>query len=340
MEPMNNTPLTPIKKHVVSFSGGRTSAYLCHVMLEKFGKDNVDFVFMDTAAEHQETYSFIKKCVDYFDIDLVCLQADFNQPLGEGHSYNIVPVESLKQDLVNGPYAQMVKKYGIPTVKSAWCTSRMKEETHNKYCADKYPDNNFITVIGMRADEPKRYYGKTAWNAIKGHPYDWQEAHKIFLGKSDLWIAANAKEALALRRQALESVKIKYLCEFSDFSKPDVNDFWSGMLFDLEIEDHLGNCVFCMKKSIGKIALAQRDEPELESQFNQMIQAGSGRLNTGEIKKGVMYRGLNSLESIKIIYQDASREEIKNSLKSMKDNSACSESCEAFGQMDLLGSAA
>ena len=50
-----------MKKQVCSFSGGRTSAYLCKLLLEKFGKDNVEFVFMDTGAEHPETYSFIKK---------------------------------------------------------------------------------------------------------------------------------------------------------------------------------------------------------------------------------------------------------------------------------------
>lgn len=338
---MNTKLLTP-KTHVVSFSGGRTSAYLVHLMEQKRKAENikVEYVFMDTGAEHPKTYKFIKKCVEYFDIKLTCLQADFNQAVGKGHTYKIVNVNNLKQDLVNGPYAQLVKKYGVPTVKSAWCTSRMKEETHDKYCADKYPNNDFITLIGMRADEPKRYFGKSAFGKIKAHPYDWREFHKIFLGQSDLWIAPNAKEVLALRKQALEESNIKYLCEYSDFSKSDVNDFWSEMPFDLEIEDHLGNCVFCIKKSIGKIALAQRDDPEIESQFNQMIKNGSGRLNAGEIKKGVMYNGYHSLESIKIVYQGSTRDEIKNSLRSMKDNSSCSESCEAFGQIDLLRSAA
>ena len=324
-------------KHVVSFSGGRTSAYLCHLMIEKFGREAVDFVFMDTGAEHPKTYEFIKKCVEHFGIELVCLQADFNQPLGKGHTYKIVDVNDLKQDLVNGPYAQMVKKYGVPTVKSAWCTSRMKEETHDKYCSDMFPNGDYTTVIGMRADEPKRYFGKTAWNAISAHPYERQEFHKIFLGKSDLWIAPNAREVLALRKKALQASNIKYLCEYSDFSKSDVNDFWSGMPFDLEIEDHLGNCVFCIKKSVGKIALAQRDEPKMESKFNQMIKNGSDRLSTGEIKKGVMYRGMHSLKSIKVVYQDSTRDEIKSSLRSMRDDSACSESCEAFGQIDLFG---
>lgn len=154
-------------KNVVSFSGGRTSAYLCHLMIEKYGAENVDIVYMDTGAEHPKTYEFIKKCVEYFGIELICLQADFNQPLGKGHTYKIVDVKDLKQDLVNGPYAQMVKKYGTPGSASAWCTSRMKEETHDKYCNDKYGKGNYETWLGIRADEPKRLSGINKDNSIR-----------------------------------------------------------------------------------------------------------------------------------------------------------------------------
>jgi 3'-phosphoadenosine 5'-phosphosulfate sulfotransferase (PAPS reductase)/FAD synthetase len=58
-------------KHIVSFSGGRTSAYLVHLMEQKRKKENieVEYVFMDTGAEHPNTYEFIKKCVEYFDIE-------------------------------------------------------------------------------------------------------------------------------------------------------------------------------------------------------------------------------------------------------------------------------
>lgn len=64
-----------MKKQVCSFSGGRTSAYLCKLLLEKFGKDNVEFVFMDTGAEHPDTYSFIKKCNKHFSLDLKCFES-------------------------------------------------------------------------------------------------------------------------------------------------------------------------------------------------------------------------------------------------------------------------
>lgn len=43
-----------VGKQIISFSGGRTSAYLCY-LLKQMGVD-VDVIFMDTGAEHPSTY--------------------------------------------------------------------------------------------------------------------------------------------------------------------------------------------------------------------------------------------------------------------------------------------
>ncbi len=329
--------------HVVSFSGGRTSAYLVHLIesMRKSGEwtEPVEYIFMDTGAEHPKTYEFIKKCVEHFGVELTCLQGDFNQPVGTGHTYKVASIEECKHDMVNGPFAQLMRKYGAPTVMSAWCTSRMKEETHDKYCDDKYGKGNYITWLGIRADEPRR----------------------LKIGRNP---------------------KIRYMAEITDFEKDDVLDFWVNSKFrmskihtknkkvrfklssckvhywshfDLEIQEHLGNCVFCIKKSINKLALAARDEPELAADWVAAIEAGSDRLSqpkekktdglfvetyTQHIKKGVMYRGSNTIESIIAKFSLHSREEIYDSIRSMKrkESGGCTESCEAFAtdQPDLF----
>ncbi len=302
--------------HVVSFSGGRTSAYLVYLIeqMRKSGEwaEPVEYIFMDTGAEHPKTYEFIKKCVEHFGIELTCLQPDFNQPVGQGHTYKVVSIHDCKHDMVNGAFAQLMRKYGAPTVMSAWCTSRMKEETHDKYCNDKYGKGNYVTWLGIRADEPAR----------------------LKIGRNP---------------------KLRYMAEITDFEKEDVLDFWSGMPFDLEIQEHLGNCVFCIKKSINKLALAARDEPQLAAEWIAAIEAGSDRLNqpiekqtdglfvetyTQHIKKGVMYRGSNSMESIIAKFALHSREEIYDSIRSMKrkESGGCTESCEAFAadQLDMF----
>lgn len=266
--------------HVVSFSGGRTSAYLVYLIeqMRKSGEftGNVEYIFMDTGAEHPKTYEFIKKCVEYFGIELTCLQGDFEQRVGVGHSYKVVPLESLKHDMINGPFGRLMAKYGVPTVTSAWCTSRMKEETHDKYCNDKYGKDNYVTWLGIRADEPNR----------------------LRIGKNPA---------------------LRYMAEITDFGKEDVLDFWQQMPFNLDIDEHLGNCVFCFKKSINKVALAARDEPELAAHFIDAIDSASDRVTekTG-IPKGVMFRSNNSLQSIIAKFQLYSRDDIADTIHSMK----------------------
>lgn len=141
-------------KKVVSFSGGRTSAYLCALMIEEFGRENVDFIFMDTGAEHPKTYEFIREVDNEFGLNLVCLRGDFNQPLGSGVDYKVVSIDGVKPDLK--PFSQMMNKYGVPYVGGMFCTDRMKLTPFKKYCNDIYGKGNYETWLGIRADEPRR----------------------------------------------------------------------------------------------------------------------------------------------------------------------------------------
>lgn len=141
-------------KKVVSFSGGRTSAYLCKLMIDKFGKDNVDFIYMDTGAEHPKTYEFIKSVNDHFELNLVCLRGDFSTPLGVGVGYNVVSINDIKPD--NTPFVGMLAKYGVPYIGGMFCTDRMKLTPFKKYCNATYGKGNYETWLGIRVDEPKR----------------------------------------------------------------------------------------------------------------------------------------------------------------------------------------
>ena len=140
-------------KKVVSFSGGRTSAYLCHLMKEKYG-DEVDFIYMDTGAEHKETYEFIRKVNDEFGLNLICLRTDFSSDLGAGNDFAVVAIDSISPDLK--PFSDMIQKYGVPYIGGMFCTDRMKLVPFTKYCNEKYGKGNYETWLGIRADEPKR----------------------------------------------------------------------------------------------------------------------------------------------------------------------------------------
>jgi len=99
-----------MKQIVVSFSGGRTSAYLCG-LIKKLHTDAV-FVFMDTGAEHEATYEFIKQVNDYFDLNLICLRTVVSDKWKEGVSYRVVGINEIGNDL--RPWRDMSLKYGLP----------------------------------------------------------------------------------------------------------------------------------------------------------------------------------------------------------------------------------
>lgn len=140
-------------KQVVSFSGGRTSAYLVYRMKELYG-DDVDYVFMDTGAEHPETYEFVKAVAREFKIKLTCLRTIVIPEMGKGCRYQVVDINECGPDLV--PFTNVVRKYGVPKNHMPHCTLHMKTSPFKKYCADTYGKGNYITWIGIRVDEPRR----------------------------------------------------------------------------------------------------------------------------------------------------------------------------------------
>lgn len=335
-------------KHIVSFSGGRTSAYLVHLMEQKRINEgwDVEYVFMDTGAEHPKTYEFVRNVVKYWSINLHCLKGNFKQKIRQAHTVDVVGVDDIGLDLVDGPFAQMMRKYGLPTVASPWCTSRMKEEVNDKFCESQGWSHR-THWIGYRSDEPARYFGKSCWGELRKYNLHHSELGEIFreaLNGSDLMsrrLVGSTRELIKLRVETLKYSRLRYLAELSDFEKADILSFWKSQPFDLGIEEHLGNCVFCIKKSINKVALAMMDEPEILQQWLGALDSGSSRLTKGgEENKGFMYRGPNSNHSLDELFSGMTRDELFSSLKGVPGNNACAESCEPFGQMDLLGEAA
>ncbi|ENU56780.1 Phage NinC [Acinetobacter guillouiae MSP4-18] len=293
-------------KKVISFSGGRTSAYLVNL----FRSDpNAHFVFMDTGAEHPATYQFIKDIVKHWKIDLVCLRVVINPIMHKGGSYKVVGLDDLKQDLE--PWKAMVKKYGSPYYDSPFCTARMKTEPFEKYCNDKFGKGNFERWIGIRFDEPRRL------------PIE-------ILEKLNLPIHKDAKK---------QKSGFRYLAEISDIEKDDVLDWWEKQSFDLAITEHLGNCVFCIKKTINKVALAAKDEPEQFVKWVHVTEGDQVRSEGRKYNHHRMYRERLHGSDIAEMYKEHSRDELYKSLRSSKryESGSCSESCEAFADVESVG---
>ena len=182
-----------IKTHVVSFSGGRTSAYLVHLMEEKRKEEgwDVKFIFMDTGAEHPATYQFIRDVVASTGIELTCLRTVFNPELGKANTYQIIPLSECKPDLQ--PWRDMLSKYSTPYNPSgAFCTDRMKLVPYTKYCNETFGREGYTTWLGIRADETKRLkprehvdYLASISDFDKQDVFEWWDEQPYNLGIED-----------------------------------------------------------------------------------------------------------------------------------------------------------
>ncbi|HEJ9057186.1 TPA: phage N-6-adenine-methyltransferase [Serratia fonticola] len=143
------------------------------------------------------------------------------------------------------------------------------------------------------------------------------------------WIGIRADEPKRLK----ERDGVSYLADISDFEKSDVLAWWKEQPFDLEIPEHDGNCLFCVKKGINKVALAARDNPEMCQEFLEVITSDSVRVvDRRQQENKIMYRGNNSLESIIAMFSDHSRDEIAATIRGGGGDASgsCTESCEVF----------
>ncbi len=332
-------------KKVVSDSGGRSSKFLSALMLKMYGKESVDYVFMDTGEEHEATYEFIRQCDNYFNLDLICLRGDFSLPLGKGVGYNVIPINEIKPD--SKPFKEMMGKYGVPYIGGMFCTDRMKLKPYKKYCDDKYGKNNYETWLGVRFDEPKRLVGdnkKKNLSAYKQLLVDGLSSEEISLlyvearkdiKQLDQWEISDLSKSLLIKRiNYLNKENLHYLAEICEHEKQDILNYWSKMPFDLQCDEWSGNCKFCPKKSDLKLAASKIDSPNSYDNFNNLIKGDSVRVDekTGHYSK--MYRGEQSLESLIAKFDGSTGEEIKARIRGSKmiDTNSCSESCEVFNQ--------
>lgn len=99
----------------VSFSGGRTSAYMCWWLLNnKADKFNFIFVFANTGQEHEKTLEFVDKVDKWLGLNLVWLEAVVHEGELTGSTHKIVNYETASR--TGQPFEDVIKKYGIPNI--------------------------------------------------------------------------------------------------------------------------------------------------------------------------------------------------------------------------------
>ena len=239
----------------VSFSGGRTSAYMCRWLLNnKADEYNFIFTFANTGQEHEKTLDFVNECDKRFDLNLVWLEAVVNMEQGKGIRHKEVSFESASR---NGePFEEVIKKYGIPNAALPQCTERLKVEVMQSYKRSIGFRSKHKTAIGIRADEADR-----------------------------------------MNIKALKEGSIIYpLIKLNPISKAEIRHWWAAQDFDLDLPEHLGNCVTCWKKSFRKLMTIAKHEPE-RFEFNDRMEKKYGHIKADK-RDRVFFRSNKSAKDI------------------------------------------
>lgn len=143
-----------MKKLLVSFSGGETSAYMAQWLWNnKRGEYEMIFVFSNTGEENEETLEFADKCSKHFGFPLVWVEASVFYGERKATGHKVVTFETASR---NGePFEEVIKKYGIPNPQFKHCTRELKLNPINDY-AESIGWTDYYTAVGIREDEADR----------------------------------------------------------------------------------------------------------------------------------------------------------------------------------------
>lgn len=293
-------------KLAISFSGGRTSAVMTKLLLERFPGAEIIVTFANTGCEHPNTLDFVKACDDHWDFSTVWLEAKVHEEHGKGNSFRVVDYETASR---NGkPFMDFVRKYGIPNQITPNCTGKLKEIPMVKYLATRGfirgKGLNYDTAIGIRADEMDR---------VSKH-----RARERFIYPLVEW----------------------------GWDKGMVLDYMSQFDWDLDLPgEHLGNCVWCWKKSRRKLMTLAKEHPwvfDFPLEMDKLYSTHKADAASGHNGRRTCFRGhLDTKELIELAhktdfvpYRDRPREEqLRLWDTSLDEGNGCggSDSCEAIG---------
>lgn len=158
----------------VSFSGGRTSGYMCQWLIQN-KRDEYDliFVFANTGLEHEKTLEFVDKCDRHMGLNLVWVEAVVHPDRGVGCTHKIVDYESASRH--GEPFEKVIQKYGIPNQDYPHCTRETKMSPMFSYKRSLGFKSNHPMCIGIRSDEPNRLSPTAKENGLVYPLTEWTQ---------------------------------------------------------------------------------------------------------------------------------------------------------------------
>jgi len=167
------------KKLLITFSGGRTSAFMARfIQVNPAYEDyNKIYLYANTGKEHENTLKFIDQCDKEWGLGIVWLEADVIHEKRKGTKYKVVNFETASRD--GEPFEDVIKKYGLPSKLYRHCTRELKEVPIHKFAKDYFGSKDYKTALGIRADEQHRISNNPAYI----YPLDVLQLDEKFIRK-------------------------------------------------------------------------------------------------------------------------------------------------------------
>lgn len=215
----------------IAFSGGRTSAYMLHQIMEANGglpEPRVQVAFQNTGREMPQTLDFVQEVGQRWSVSITWLEyrpvAPFFEVIGrQGAAENGEPFEALIR-----------KRQFLPNQNSRFCTEELKVRTAKRWLMS-LGWKGWITARGIRRDEPARHKPPVP----KERSTPWHPLYDAGVSKHDV--------ALFWRRQPF------------DLRLPNHRG-----------KTLMGNCDGCFMKSEAHVAMLARDHPERHAWWERM----------------------------------------------------------------------
>lgn len=212
----------------ISFSGGRTSGFMLHKILETNGDlpERCKVLFTNTGLEMPQTLDFVDECSRRWGVPITWLEYRRDE---DGPSYRVVSRDTAAEK--GEPFAELLRfKRYMPSPMKRFCTIELKMFTIKRFIRKGCGWDRWAQAVGIRADEAHRC--KTTSN-----------------DKWDFWYPL-----------VTDGITKEDIAEFW-------NKQSSALGFDLQMPNYRGNCPsgncdFCFLKSEANTAFMLRHYPE------------------------------------------------------------------------------
>lgn len=153
-------PFKIIEPTCISFSGGRTSAYMLWRVLQSNNglPDDAVVCFANTGKEDEATLKFVHDCEKHWNVPIVWLE--YRDAEESKDRWVEVTYETASR---NGePFEAVIRKKNyLPNPVTRFCTIEMKIRTIANYLFSKgmcetRSEGEYMSWVGIRADEPRR----------------------------------------------------------------------------------------------------------------------------------------------------------------------------------------